>query len=117
MKLSMVSRDDQVIRLACEGQLTSPALEGAEDPFKNTLSPDDFRRTVLVDLGGSSYLNSSGISWLLEADRRFRQEGGRLVLHSLTPHVSTVARLTRLDALLYLADDENAAAALMPSAT
>jgi anti-anti-sigma factor len=109
LKLTMLSRDDRVVRLACEGGLTLPDLDGVGDPFDRTLKSDDFRRTVLVDLGRSNYLNSSGISWLLESDRRFRRQGGRLVLHSLAPHVSQVARLTRLDSLLHVTDDERAA--------
>jgi anti-anti-sigma factor len=115
MKLTMLSREDGLVRLACEGSLTAPALEGADDPFDRTLGPDDFRRTVLVDLGRSTYLNSSGISWLIESHSRFRRQGGRLVLHSLVDPVSLVARLTRLDALLDVVDDEPAARGLSPT--
>jgi len=109
MKLTMLSRDAHVVRLACEGHLTAPTLDGLADPFDRTLTPEDFRRTVLVDLGHAWYLNSSGISWLIESHRRFRQEGGRLVLHSLTPFVHQIAQLTRLGSLLDVAADEAAA--------
>jgi anti-anti-sigma factor len=109
MKLTMVSREERVVRLACEGHLTAPTLEGTTDPFDRALAPDDFRRTVLVDLGHSRYLNSGGISWLIESQGRFRRQGGRLVLHSLTPPVRTVAQLTGLGTLLDVAADESAA--------
>src|SRR5262249_45712577 len=102
MKLTMVSRDDRVVRLACEGPLDSPDLDGAGDPLARAVAPEVFARPVLVDLGQSRSLTSGGISWLTGADRRFRREGGLLVLHSLTPHVSTVARLTRLGDLLHV---------------
>jgi anti-anti-sigma factor len=109
MKLTMLSRDAHVVRLACEGHLTSPTLDGVDDPFDRALAPDDFGRTVLVDLAHSRYLNSSGISWLIQSDQRFRQEGGRLVLHSLTAPVREIARLTHLSSLLDVAADESAA--------
>jgi anti-anti-sigma factor len=109
MKLTMVSRDTRVVRLAGEGHLTSPALDGVDDPFDRALAPDDFHRTVVIDLAHARYLNSSGISWLIETDQRFRQEGGRLVLHSLTPPVREIARLTHLASLLDVVADESAA--------
>jgi anti-anti-sigma factor len=115
MKLTMISRDEGVVRLACEGHLTAPALDGVADPLERALGPDDFRRTVLLDLGRSLYLNSSGISWLIESERRFRLAGGRLVLHSLTPPVTAIARLTHLASLLPLADDEPSARSLAPA--
>src|SRR5262249_32188221 len=116
MKLTMISRDERIVRLACEGHLTAPSLDGESDPLEGALRPEDFRRTVLIDLGRSRYINSSGISWLIESQRRFRTAGGRLVLHSLTAPVSTVARLTHLESVLPLAADEGAARDLVPSA-
>jgi anti-sigma B factor antagonist len=106
MKLNVVSQDDQSIHLACEGDLVLPMASGRIDPLAGVLPPGTCPATVLLDLSKVGYINSTGISWLVQAHQRVQQGGGRLVLHSVQPFVRGVLDLMRLDSVLNLAADE-----------
>ncbi len=66
-------------------------------------------RTVVVDLGGVSYLDSSGIASLVEAYQLARGGAGRLTLANLSPPALRVLRLARLDQVFAIADTVDAA--------
>jgi anti-sigma B factor antagonist len=52
---------------------------------------------LVVDLGGVTYIDSSGIATLVEALQRARREGRQLVLRGLRESIRAVFRLARLD--------------------
>lgn len=106
MNLHKVSDDGQVVGVACTERVTAADLAGGRDPMESLLGPSAFRRRVLLDLGGASAIDSSGIAWLVRTDRRFRQEGGKVVLHSVPPSVMDIMRVMRLPTLLHVASDE-----------
>ncbi|MFM9995429.1 MAG: STAS domain-containing protein [Phycisphaerales bacterium] len=54
-------------------------------------------------------MNSAFINVLIEADRRFRERGGRLVLFGLNPELSRLFRDTGLDKRLSVSADCNRA--------
>jgi anti-sigma B factor antagonist len=53
--------------------------------------------TVVVDLSGVNYIDSSGIASLVEALQRARQLGGALSLAAVSEAALRVLRLARLD--------------------
>ncbi|HYF45431.1 MAG TPA: STAS domain-containing protein, partial [Acidimicrobiales bacterium] len=55
---------------------------------------NDRPRPLVVDLGRVTFLDSSGVHALIEADRRARAGGGRLHLHGAAPCVEKVLDLT-----------------------
>ncbi|MFM8492198.1 MAG: STAS domain-containing protein [Bacteroidota bacterium] len=55
---------------------------------------------MLLDLTAVSYIDSSGLSALLVANRLCAGSGGKLVLTGLTPFVTGLLQIARLDALL-----------------
>ncbi len=112
MKLNVVSQDERVIHLACEGDLVLPLATPRTDPLADVLPSGPCPATVLLDLSKVAYINSTGISWLVLAHRRAEQGGGRLVLHSAPPFVRGVFDLMKLGSVLHLADDESAARSL-----
>jgi anti-anti-sigma factor len=60
---------------------------------------------------GVGAIDSSGVNWLLQRRSRFRQEGGRLVLHSLPPTIENVLKMLRMQRVLEIAEDEASALA------
>src|SRR5690606_7431089 len=74
MHLRLIADEGYLVRVACEGEIR---YEG-HDPLGDLLGPEGFTRTVLLDLEGTTYLESSGISWLLIAQKHFVEAGGRL---------------------------------------
>ena len=58
-------------------------------------------RTVVVDLGKSDFVDSSGIGALLWAERRLEALGGELTATNCTPQVARVFRLSGLSSFLH----------------
>jgi len=56
--------------------------------------------SVILDLGGLSFLDSSGLRALVILNRRAQAEGWSLTLANPQPQVVRLLRLTRLDQLL-----------------
>jgi anti-sigma B factor antagonist len=69
---------------------------------------------LVVDLTGVKYLSSAGLAKLTELDRRVRQVGGRLRLCGLGPTVRDVFRVSQLDRLFAIDEDEAASLARFP---
>jgi anti-anti-sigma factor len=62
-------------------------------------------RTVIIDLGGMTFIDSQGIRVLIEAYKATQPNGAeRLVLRSPRSQARKVLELTRLDTLLRIED-------------
>ncbi|MFI6909984.1 STAS domain-containing protein [Nonomuraea sp. NPDC050394] len=64
---------------------------------------------LIIDLAAVTFLDSSGLSLLIEATNRLRDNGGRLAVTSAVPHRLRVIWLTGLDQFLPLHDSLDAA--------
>jgi anti-sigma B factor antagonist len=64
---------------------------------------------VEIDLTGLTFIDSSGLSALVEAHRKARDAGGVLVLRNPTPMLSRLLDITRLDTLLVTGTSETGA--------
>jgi anti-sigma B factor antagonist len=100
------------MRVRCANQLTQDDVQGDQDPLQAVIGEGGFGRKVLMDLGKVTYIDSSGISWLLICHKHFVQAGGKLVIHSVPPLVDQVLQLLRLPLILSIAADEKSARAL-----
>ena len=63
--------------------------------------------TLVVDLRGLSFMDSSGVHALLDADSRARQEGRRFVLISGPPAVHRIFSAAGLEPVLEFAEDDS----------
>jgi anti-sigma B factor antagonist len=61
---------------------------------------DAGRTTVVVDLAGCEFMDSSGLGAIIGGLKVARQAGGDLRIARLTPQVRTVLELTNLDRVL-----------------
>jgi anti-sigma B factor antagonist len=61
------------------------------------------RDLVVVDLTGTSFIDSSSLGVLISAHRRLRLRGGRLVVACDVPAVLSTFKITGLDSVLELA--------------
>ncbi len=52
---------------------------------------------LIVDLSGVGYIDSSGVSTMIEAKRRLERAGGRIVLAGLQARVRSVFEIAKLD--------------------
>lgn len=77
-----------------EGKLelqTSRALRDGLRPVLEASAP-----RVVIDLAGVSFMDSSGLTVLIEAKRGVEHYGGRLQLCGLSPHLRQLFRITGL---------------------
>ena len=109
MKMTVAADDGEVVRVALSGAVTQRELPPMSEPLQELLGSGAYAKRVMLDLCEVSYLDSSGVGWLLACHKRMRQAGGKLVLHSYSPIVSNVLRVLKLERVLDLA--ENALAA------
>ena len=66
-------------------------------------------RKILLNLKGVSYIDSSGIGELTGALTAVRRQGGELKLVNPSPTVVNLLRITRLDTLFDVRDNEESA--------
>ena len=104
--------DGDFVSVKTDGKITQQDIAANKEPLAGLLGPDIYKRTVLLDMSNSDYIDSSGISWLLATHKKFREAGGSLVLHSLSPMVSQTIRVMRMEQVLHVAPNPTAARAL-----
>jgi len=117
MKLSIASDDGQTVCMNVAGSVTQQEVVLLADPLSDLLGPEAYHRRVCMDLGNTGFLDSSGINWLILCHKRFREHGGRMVLHSTPPLVMNVIKILKLQRVLDIADNPQAAKALAQSHT
>lgn len=106
MRLVLVSNEGSCTKLRLSGRVTQEALAAGADPFIDLLGADAYARKTLVDLHESDFIDSSGVGWLMNCHKKFRQAGGALVLHSIPPLVYRTLQVLRMEMVLKLAKDE-----------
>jgi len=113
MKLSVQSREGDVCRIRLQGRVSQRDVTSGEEPIADLLGENAYAQKLVVDLNEVATLDSSGVNWLLICQKRIRQAGGRLVLHSLSPIAKNVIKVLNLQTVFQLADDENQALRLL----
>lgn len=109
MRVKFLGEDGALVRCQTEGSITQDRFDPTREPLAQTLGEDVYSKKVLLGLEGSNFVDSSGVNWLLRCHKRFRQSGGKLVLHSASPLVNQTLRVLKLDRVFFLADDLAAA--------
>lgn len=71
--------------------------------------------TILVDLTGVTYMDSSGLAVLIESLQRIAAYGGKLGIFGLRPTVRHIFDIARLDQIFRIFPDEAAARAELES--
>ena len=116
MKLQKAADDGQLVRVQVDGQITQRDFSPGGDPLVDLVGPDVYTRQVLVDLTRSPMVDSSGIGWLIASNKRFKEKGGRLVVHSYSPLVANTLKLLKMEKVLNLCPNQKDAEALVREA-
>ena len=90
MEIKVVRYENDVVRVDVLGSITRDGWAGHREPLANVFGDDVYRQTVLLNLGNSNHLDSTGVEWLLTAHRRFVQNGGKLIIHSAKPMMQQI---------------------------
>ena len=92
-----------VVTISVTGELdaaTAPRLAEHVRQSEGDGSPD----TVVVDLGEVTFIDSSGLSALVAAHKRFRSRGVQFAVQAPSPPVRKLFSISGLDAVLSIAD-------------
>jgi anti-sigma B factor antagonist len=91
-------------RISIEGRVTVDTSGAMRRTIGDALRPRP--RQVVVDFSAVTYVDTSGLATLLEANRIARQQGTQLVLEGLHDQPRELLRASRIDHLLDMADRE-----------
>jgi anti-sigma B factor antagonist len=100
--------------LHIEGEIdlhASPALRAELHQSIQAKTP-----TLVVDLTGVKYIDSSGLATLVEYVRDSKTFGGKIALFGLQPKVKMVFELVRLNELFSITDSKDSALAAVQAA-
>ncbi len=87
------------------GKLTAANSSAFLQDLGDLMSTEEFSLKVLVDMSRVEFLDSSGIGSLLTLHKRFRDDGGQMVFHSITPNVSGILSLLNLQKVFYISEN------------
>ena len=109
MKLTLRSEDTKFCRIQSEGEIR--LSDQPRDPYliESLLGTGCYGRKILLDLQNTPYMDSSGVSWLLNFHKHCREAGGILIVHSIPPSIIAILKLLHIDRHLNLVEDEQAA--------
>ena len=109
MQLTLRSDDTKVCRIQSEGEIRLSDQPRDQYLIETLLGPNCYTRKILLDLQNTPYMDSSGVSWLLNIHKRCREAGGMLVVHSIPPSIMAILKLLHIDRHLNLVEDDQAA--------
>ena len=109
MQLAIQSEDNGVVQVKSSGRITQDQLAKKPDPLGDLLGSGVYSRNLLLDMSDTEFLDSSGVSWLLVSHKKFQEENGRMVIHSVPPIVLNVIKILRMNLVFELADNEEKA--------
>src|SRR5947209_788740 len=116
MKLSLVSIEkDGVVRVASEGNITCEDFRIADgkNPLEGVLGQTWSNNRVLLNLEKTQYVDSSGIGWMIELARKFRDAGGAVAVHGVRPAVKQIFDLLKVAKVIPIAENEAGAKELL----
>ena len=98
--------DGDVAHIALAGEFDLAGVQNFEAELSKLEA--ETPRVVVVDLGGLSFMDSSGLRALVMADQRATKAGRRLAIVPGPPTVKRVFEITQLDARLDLVESATA---------
>lgn len=114
MELKLVSKEaGSLLLMATSGRITQDSVSSSQDAFVQAGGDGVYACHILLNLQDSEYMDSSGVSWLLQCHKRCRNAGGSLVIHSIPPMIQQILKVLRMNLVLKLADTEQDARKLV----
>lgn len=103
--LRLLSDDADLLQLELVERSFHPDTASGLDAMGPLLGERGYARVVVLSLAATRFVSSSGLAALLTWHKRFRQAGGRLILHSITVPVMETLRVMRMERVLTVASD------------
>lgn len=105
MEISTAQRGSATV-LGLVGDLTDETGESLASSVSDLLGPG---QTVILDLAGVAFMNSAGLSTLINLTAKANLQEARIVLAAATPFVAGIFEMTRLNRFFNIAASVDAA--------
>ncbi|MCF8106486.1 MAG: STAS domain-containing protein [Desulfohalobiaceae bacterium] len=112
MKCLTIEGKGKMCILQHTGELTLetiPEVKKETEPYMD----DDENQKLVIDLSKTTFLDSSGIGFLVHVNNRMRSRNKKLYLLNLSPQVKKSLSLVRLLDFFNIVENENALEALL----
>lgn len=96
----------KVLRLV--GQVRISTQNDFKDILDN-LVKESGRQTVIINMDGIIYMNSTGLGIIIDTYKKFKESNGRLVLCNLLPDIMNLFEVTRLNRFIEIYSGESEA--------
>jgi anti-anti-sigma factor len=106
-----VATSDDISHVALSGRLDIEGVGKVELPL--TSATVSQRKPVVLDMSGVEFLGSLGIGLLVRCAVSLQRSGARFVLFGCQPPVKKSLEITKVNAVLSMADSEAAALKLL----
>lgn len=91
------------VQLTLKGELDLSTIQKVEQELARVEA--EGHELIVLDLGGLTFLDSTGLRTIVTADQRARRTGRRIVVRRGPDTVHRVFTITRLDERLEMVDD------------
>ncbi|MDG2383854.1 MAG: STAS domain-containing protein [Pirellulaceae bacterium] len=98
MDVRLVNSENDWTQFQLVGDISGDAVSGAnKTPLSLLNLPEQgLDKHILLDLNDATFLDSSGIGWLLSINRAAKEQGFGVVVHSVPPLIHRVFTMMRL---------------------
>jgi anti-anti-sigma factor len=107
--LLKLPEENGFVRMQVAGRISRTSWPVGYDPLVEQCGSDVYSKPALINLARADYIDSSGVGWFLTCHKRFKEAGGKMVLHTISPFTMQFLKLMRMDLVLNFAVDEAAA--------
>ncbi len=112
MNITLLREEDGLKFVEISGSVDQQQVSPFNDPLADALGEDIYSSFVLMDMTRATSLDSSGVGWFLGCHKRFRENGGKMVLHSMTTIVGNTLRVLNMHMVFKIEPTEKAAVEL-----
>ena len=102
-------KNGEILLVSTAGQINSANAAELETQLLQWVEEGEHK--WVLDMSGVEYISSAGLRVVLLLAKRLKQQGGRVVLCSLQPHVLEVVDISGFLSILDVADSRDAALA------
>jgi anti-anti-sigma factor len=102
MKLSLGKPEGDKVRVLVSGKITQHDFGPVQEPLEALVGPGVYARQIELDMSDATYMDSSGVGWLLTCHKRVREAGGRLTVAKVQPIIANMLRLLKLSQIFGL---------------
>ncbi len=111
VNISLVSIEKEgLVRLASAGSITAGNFDpSGKNPLERILGQNWSGFRVLLDMKGTTYIDSSAIGWLISSHKQIKAAGGILVLHDVPPSIRSMLDLLHVGKVVPMTDNVESA--------